>query len=350
MTMAVLVLAACSETSTGPSGTEPVVTGSTSGATSSSTEPTASTPTTPSRTSTTQLSVFPATREDIGLGWESVHIPASFVALCHRAVVGTDTELVFWGGDETSCDYESPKGDPGMAYHPDTATWRQLPAAPLEPVVAPTGVWTGSELIICCGMTSGQTAAYDPEEDAWRSLLEAPLSGPFPNAVWTGTEMIVVTQQGVAGYNPPTNQWRTFSQAPQSLGRTNEVAWTGEELIVWPSNVERRVYQGMALHPTTDTWRVLPDPPAWPAALDIAYTGDALVIWGGLPAHFVGSERAVGSKLDLDANTWTELPEALPEPEGCECNLGSQTLTWTGEYVLVSPGMFSTGVDRPPLY
>ena len=41
--------------------------------------------------------------------------------------------------------------------------------------------------------------------------------------------------------------------------------------------------------------------------------------------------------------------EALPEPEGCEWNLGSQTLTWTGKYVLVSAGMFSTGVDPTPL-
>ncbi len=42
---------------------------------------------------------------------------------------------------------------------------------------------------------------------------------------------------------------------------------------------------------------------------------------------------------------WSALPEALPEPDGCECNLGSQTLTWTGEYVLVSTGHFSSGVD-----
>jgi hypothetical protein len=77
----------------------------------------------------------------------------------------------------------------------------------------------------------------------------------------------------------------------------------------------------------------------------MVFTGDELVIWGGLPAHLVGSERAVGSKLDLETNEWSELPEPLPEPESCECNLGSQTLIWTGEYVLVSAGRFSTGYD-----
>lgn len=77
----------------------------------------------------------------------------------------------------------------------------------------------------------------------------------------------------------------------------------------------------------------------------MVFTGDSLIIWGGLPANSGGSERAVGSSYDLNTNTWAALPEALPEPDACECNLGSQTLTWTGEYVLVSPGWFSSGVD-----
>jgi hypothetical protein len=316
---------------------------------STSTEPAVTSTTDPATTSSLPTT-FAAIRSDIGLGWESVEIPSSLVAPCHRAMVGTDTELIFWGGDQASCDYEFPTGDPGMAYNPDTGVWRQLPASPLEPGVAPTGVWTGSEVVICCGMTtSRQAAAYDPQEDTWRSLAEPPLSGPFPKSVWSGTEMFVVTQQGVAAYNPASDAWRSFPPTPEILGRTNDVVWTGSEIIVWPvwptGEVQRRVQKGMALDPTAGTWRVLPDPPAWPAALDMVFTGDSIIIWGGLPAEFVGSERAVGSRLDLRTNTWTALPEALPEPDGCECNLGSQTLTWTGEYVLVSPGMFSTGVD-----
>jgi hypothetical protein len=309
----------------------------------------------PSQTSTTAgttpslPSAFPAVRSSIGLGWESVEIPSSLVALCHRAMVGTDTELIFWGGDQASCDYEFPTGDPGMAYNPDTGMWRQLPESPLDPVVAPTGVWTGSEVIICCGMTSRQAAAYDPQEDTWRSLAQSPLSGPFPKSVWSGTEMFVVTQQGAAAYNPTTGVWRRLPPTPERLGRTNAIVWTGSEIVVWPvfpdGDPLRRVEKGMAFDPTAETWRVLPDPPAWPSWLDMVFTGDSLIIWGGLPAESGGSERAVGSRLDLETNTWTALPEALPEPRGCECNLGSQTLTWTGEYVLVSPGMFSTGVD-----
>jgi hypothetical protein len=161
--------------------------------------------------------------------------------------------------------------------------------------------------------------------------------------------MIVVTEQGAAAFNPSTDEWRSFLQTPVDLGRINEVVWTGTELVVWPvwgsGPVFRRVHQGLALDPATDTWRILSDPPAWPAALDLVWTGADLVIWGGLPAHTVGSERAVGSRLDATTNAWAALPEPLPEPDGCECNLGSQTLLWTGDRLLVSTGHFGTGVD-----
>ena len=269
--------------------------------------------------------------------------------------ISTGEEVVFWGGNRASCEYQSPVGDPALAYNPDTSTWRRLSSSPLAPTVAPTGTWTGSEILICCGMEgiapvggseigSNQAAAYDLGTDTWRRLPDAPLGGPFPVSIWTGSEMMVATESGVAAYSPSTNEWRTMPQPPLPLGRTNEIAWTGSELILWPSNVTRNVFQGMALDPNAGTWSVLPDPPAWPAALDMVFTGDTLIVWGGLPAQR-GSERAVGSRLEPATNEWTELPEPLPEPDGCECNLGSQTLTWTGEYVLVSPGFFSTGLN-----
>ena len=320
-----------------------------SGAASTEPEPT-STSTTKAATTTVPLpDPFAATRADIGLGWDSVDIPTSVVAPCHRAIVATDDELIFWGGDQESCDYESPTGDPGMAYNPDTGMWRQLPASPLSPVVAPTGVWTGSEVIICCGLTSQQTASYDPVGDVWRILAQSPLSGPFAESVWTGREMIVVTEQAIAAYSPAEDIWRSLPGPPEAVGRLNDFVWTGTEVVVWPvwptGEVQRRVMRGQALDPAAGSWRTLPEPPAWPAAPDMVLTDDSLVIWGGLPANSGGSERAVGSRYELDTGIWEALPEALPEPDGCECNLGSQTLTWTGEHVLVSPGHFSSGVD-----
>jgi len=351
LAVAVLAVVSCSGSSPGPTATEPRSRGSETRSDPTTTPP----PTTSTAATTTSLPAsFPANRSDIGLGWEAVELPTN-VAFCHQMAISTGEEVVFWGGNRASCEYQSPVGDPALAYNPDTSTWRRLSSSPLAPTVAPTGTWTGPEILICCGMEgiapvggseigSNQAAAYDLGTDTWRRLPDAPLGGPFPVSIWTGSEMMVATESGVAAYSPSTNEWRTMPQPPLPLGRTNEIAWTGSELILWPSNVTRNVFQGMALDPNAGTWSVLPDPPAWPAALDMVFTGDTLIVWGGLPAQR-GSERAVGSRLEPATNEWTELPEPLPEPDGCECNLGSQTLTWTGEYVLVSPGFFSTGLN-----
>jgi len=266
------------------------------------------------------------------------------VAAANEVLLWTGTELLFWGGEDESSS-GVPAGEPGHAYNPESNTWRTISASPKSAAYGAAAVWTGEEALICCGARSVTMAAYDPARDSWRSLAEAPLSGEYAEAVWTGSEMLVITGGGVAAFDPSVGEWRTFQEPPKSLGRLNQIAWTGTELIVWPSEVERHVHQGMALDPNTGKWRVLLDPPAWPAALDMAWTGQDLIIWGGLPAHFVGSERAVGARLDLADNVWSELPEPLPEPDGCECNLGSQTLLWTGDRLLVSAGQFGTGVD-----
>lgn len=280
-------------------------------------------------------------------GWEVVEFPEGFFSI-NSVMVWTSDELVFWGGQTPDVE-ESPTGEPGLAYNPATREWRTLPPGPKDPAIGAAGVWTGDELIICCGVSDqfadfAVTVAFDPETNEWRRLADAPISGTFSEALWTGEEMLVVTSGGVAGYDPTTDSWTTYPPPP-SGARLNEIAWTGEELIVWSREVERVVHSGYALSLPTGTWRQLPDPPAWPAAPDVVWTGEHLVIWGGLPAHFVGSERAVGSVYDPVTNSWTEMAEALPEPEAFEGNLGSQSLVWTGETVLVSPGAFGSGVD-----
>jgi len=311
-----------------------------------------STSTTTTQSAVPESTVVPSDRQPGVIlssvaGFDAVEFPEG-VAAWNEVLVWTGSELVFWGGEgETSNGV--PAGEPGHAYDLESNVWRTISPSPKPATYGATGVWTGDEVIICCGAGSRSTVAYSPATDVWRSLFDAPISGEYAEAVWTGSEMIVVTQQGAAAYNPSTDQWRSFSQTPTDLGRINEIVWMGPELAVWPvwgsGPVFRRVHQGLALDPATDTWRIFSDPPVWPAALDLVWSGDDLVIWGGLPAHSVGSERAVGSRLDVTANAWAALPEPLPEPDGCECNLGSQTLLWTGDRVLVSTGHFGTGVD-----
>lgn len=293
---------------------------------------------------------FAATVQDVpGLERWTEIVPPQGVARYQSAIVWTGKEVIFWGG------HRSPGsgfavGSPGFALDPNQMVWRMLPDAPIASVVGPAAVWTGTEMIVCCGAAASAAAAYDPQRDTWRQLPDAPLASISEDqaaGVWTGKEMAVVTRTGVAAYSPDSNSWRAFDLPPElTMGRDNEIAWNGSDLIVWPSPQGRVTSLGAALDLVTGTWTVLPPPPAWPAIPDLVVGGGRLFIWGGLPARESGSsEVAVGSQLDFRTSTWTEMPEPLPEPNPCECNLGSQTLLWINDLLVVSAGSFSSGVE-----
>lgn len=300
----------------------------------------------PASSSTTTIpTVGPTVIENAGLdGWSAVEIPE--FARCGGAKVWTGSEIVLWGGPKCT---PNPADVSGMAYNPETTTWRVLPEAPIRPQ-AGAGIWNGSEIIVCCGEGSSEGAAYDPETDTWRSIARSPLQPvDLPmEAVWTGAEMLVVGPTGVAAYDPRTDSWRRFENPPDPntrLNRLNRIVWTGSVAVIWPTPLARAASLGLTLDPATGKWEVLPTPPAWPAIPDLVWTGTEIIVWGGLPARSAISERAVGSRMDPAAKTWTEMSEALPEPDGCECNLGSQTLVWTGVELVVSTGRFGTGAN-----
>jgi hypothetical protein len=279
-------------------------------------------------------------------GWSAVDIPAEY-ARCGGVKVWTGLEIVLWGGPECS---EDPAEVSGVAYDPETNTWRALPEAPIESQ-AGVGIWSGSEIIVCCGQFSSKGAAYDPDTNTWRAISDSPLPAPTDNslaAVWTGTEMLVVGNTGVAAYDPQSDSWRTFGDPPHPYTRLpefNSVVWTGSVAVIWPANPSRVRFLGLTLDPSSGEWEVLPAPTAWPAIPGLVWTGTEIIVWGGLPGAIVGSERAVGSRLDLATENWTPMSEALPEPKSCECNLGSQTLVWTGEELIVATGWFGTAAN-----
>ncbi|MCI0679132.1 MAG: hypothetical protein L0Z63_08860 [Actinobacteria bacterium] len=324
--LGLLLLGACTTTSDGGLETPPV--GTTADVVSS--------------TTIGQPASFAAQAgESPGLGWEAIVLPDDVGG---GTVAWTGEEIIFWGCEITGTHVY--RGDPGMAYNPVARVWRQLPFSGKSPVFGVASVWTGSELFLCCG-DSRDAVAYSPRTDTWRALAPAPITGARTSAVWTGEQVLVVGRSGVAGYSPSANTWVEYDAPPVPLGWTNEVVWADGLLVIWPSTVERVVHRGAALDPETGDWSTLPDPPAWPAAPSMVWTGAEVMIWGGLPAAVSDeSERGVGSALDLTTMTWRRLPEALPEPDPYEGNLGSQTLLWTGNGALVMTGALGTGADE----
>lgn len=223
--------------------------------------------------------------------------------------------------------------------------WRQLPEPPEDFGESPAAVWTGSELVVCCGGapdTSG-TAAYDPTTDRWRPLPKSPLDS-YADAVWTGDLMYVIDNEGFASFDPATETWSSLAPPPDLRGWPGELAWSGDGLFVWPRVGQRISLIGSRYDPGTDRWDQFPTADApMPAFASIVTVGDELFVWGGLPGAISDdSERFVGIRWD---GAWGALPDPLPEPDGCECNLGSQRALTVGERILVHVGALASGAD-----
>jgi hypothetical protein len=117
--------------------------------------------------------------------------------------------------------------------------------------------------------------------------------------------------------------------------------------VVWPAPGSRTVQPGAIYDPATREWRQIPDPPerSWPAIPDIAWVDDSLVVVGGLPAETASSERLVSARYNPSTHAWMSIPDPLPEPDGSEGNLGSQTTLWTGRQLLMHVGALASGLS-----
>src|SRR4029077_14467691 len=110
-----------------------------------------------------------------------------------------------------------------------------------------TAVWTGSEMIVWGGFSSGSYfntgGRYNPSTDNWAatSTTNAPAARALPTAVWTGSEMIAwggynsSSDFNTGGrYNPGTDSWTATSTTNAPTARDSHTAvWTGSEMIVW---------------------------------------------------------------------------------------------------------------------
>ena len=234
-----------------------------------------------------------------------------------------------------------------LSFDVDTHAWREIARPPSTIGRLATTVWTGRELIVCCGAApeGSAAAAYDPTANRWRVLPDPPVHG-YTTALWTGADVIVVAPDGVASFDPERDTW-TALPTPPALASFNKSAWTGHDLVVWPAPSAREVYAGERYDPDTRTWSTLAAPTrgSWPAVPDVVVGDGSLFLLGGLPAPGSGSERFVGARFDLSTGTWDALPDPLPEPHGCECNLGSQVSLWTGRDLLVFNDALASGAS-----
>ncbi len=157
-----------------------------------------------------------------------------------RNVVGvsTGTELVLCGHRETPTGPLLGEPIDGVAYRPDTDSWRTL--GPCDWVGVPSAaVWTGEAMIVLG--RNGGGAAYDPGSDRWKTL-PAEMATPVGVQVglWTGDQVVGVGwgqgQVEVTFFDPDTGIVEAAPGLPAKVADDAQAIWTGAKVLVWDRN------------------------------------------------------------------------------------------------------------------
>lgn len=188
--------------------------------------------------------------------------------------------------------------------------------------------WTGNELLVwggvglhtenggCVPCNGG--GAYDPKNDAWRTLspVDAPTARDWAASVWTGKYF---------------------------------VTWGGLPRVIHSPTSEDSL--GGMYDPTADAWKPLPksEQPEWRWQHDLIWTGKFVVVWGG--ANSSNVHLCNGGRFDLEAATW--IPMSLAgAPSGClgpaAVWTGTELLVWGGELAGSSEELTSSGAAYDP--
>lgn len=215
-----------------------------------------------------------------------------------------------------------------------------------------SAVWTGTEMIIWGGVSTGYLndgARYDPVKRTWRSIsnVNAPSVRSDHIAAWTGTEMIIwggmvgsTPLRSGARYNPSTNSWTPISVGfSPSLRSGSTAVWTGSELIVWggvASPGGTQLNTGARYNPVTNTWvsMTTTGAPTARTGYCAVWTGSEMIIYGGSDAGTVNN----GCRYNPITNSWAAFSGAnAPYAYGHKA-------VWTGSKMIIWRGFGGAGV------
>ena len=272
---------------------------------------------------------------------------------------------------------------PAITPSAEPSRWRSIAPHPAGTGWEFSAEWMDSEAFVL-----GQQAfAYDPVNDAWRPLAPFPQGwtdvdtcaatpatcrgepiGDNPDGyiyvnsivVWTGDEVLVMggdlptadqgEPSGCEGsscypglvksasfaYVPSEDQWQALASPPWFVNERSPHAWTGEELLVWPWDIDTTPDPAYAYNPQENTWRQLPDAPIAPRQNAASvWTGQEWVIWGGGGDD---GEHADGAAYDPASNTWRALADA-------PLSARKTKAVWTGTEMIVMAGSQGGGTS-----
>lgn len=133
------------------------------------------------------------------------------------------------------------------------------------------------------------------------------------------------------------------SPAPVAGRYLHVTVWTGQELVVWGGitslESDAVTNDGAAYDPQARSWRLLPDSPLAPRFASAAvWTGREVIIWGGAP-DYERDPFEDGAAYDPRTDTWRTIAKSPLGPRASDIAL------WTGDEMLVWGG--AGGGDGP---
>ena len=288
--------------------------------------------------------------------WTALPTTGAPTARQDHTAVWTGSDMIVWGGWQGL----SQEFNDGGRYNPASNGWTAVPTsgAPAAREYH-TAVWTGSEMIVWGGYTGRSSGTYfndggryNPAANSWTALptTSAPAGREHHTAVWTGSEMIIwggVTSGGTyfndgGRYNPVTSSWMGLSTTGGPTARIYHTAvWTGSEMIIWGGyywngSSSTFLNDGGRYNPVTDSWTALPTTSA-PAPRDFhtaVWTGSEMIVWGG--SYWNGSVSIYlndGGRYSPAGNNWAAMPIA-----GAPAGRQTFTAVWTGSEMIVFGG------------
>jgi hypothetical protein len=179
-------------------------------------------------------------------------------------------------------------------------------------------------------------AVFDQGDGTARRTELATEAEPATEAVEPSAEptppVAVLGATDPAGTAPT---WRQLDPGPVRDREGHSVTWTGDELIVFGGVGEPRVAGeqpvGAAYRPSTGAWRALAEPPLTPRADHVAaWTGEELLVWGGHDGSFTYAPDD-GAAYDPTTDTWRAIAPAPLPADAYEA-------VWTGDELVVLGG------------
>ena len=297
---------------------------------------------------TTTTTIANATAVQLAAGHWSTIPAAPLSARLQTSTVWTGKELIVWGGIDT------PSGKPnndGAAYSPVARTWRKLAPSLLTPHAGAAAVWTGSEVVFWGGVqpeppgrvtrASVAAVAYSPETNSWRSLGAAPLAPvSAPVGVWSGDRVVLFAGAEAASYDPATRRWERL---PSPTPAHKPLAWAFAaaagpgRILAWSESYgQRTVGPGETVgYGGTDLFRYDESSRRWTALGSAAFSRPDAAFWTGRRLLVRGDisdgagDIEFGASYDVATGIATPLPTDAVNRDGFAASHLSSA--WTGK-------------------